>query len=777
MSESSIPGYPRIGRNRELKKAIESYWSGKLDADGLEREAMELRREHWTSQERSGVRRIPVGDFSYYDPMLDLALLFGYIPARFERLASSGSAGRLDLYFAMARGAQDIPAMEMTKWFDTNYHYIVPEISGDPAPELETPRGLLAQFREARAILGSKAKPVLIGPYTFLRLARITDGRSLEHHLEKLAPAYGQVLSRLSSEGAEWIQIDEPALVFSGPLPGEAALVRAYEEMAGMLRASSPGAKLLLQTYFGPIWERRALLERLPVDGIGIDLVRGSENWRFLEETGTLRRSASPDSVPLSDRTWVAGVLDGRNVWRADLEGLARRLSRRSEEFGPRLWIGTSCSLQYLPYSTAADPGLDPEVRTWLAFAEDRLEELETLRRALSEGIAIHEAELERISSVLLQKANSARTTNPEVRRRLERVRDEDFKRAEPFADRYSRQREAFALPPLPTTTIGSFPQTPEVRQARSRLKSGKLDPEAYGEFIREGIEKVIRLQEEIGLDVLVHGEFERSDMVDYFGERLEGMCVTENGWVQSYGTRCVRPPIIFGDVSRRGAMTVRESRLAQLLTRKPVKGMLTGPVTILNWSFPREDLPRAQVAFQLALALRDETLDLEEAGIRMIQIDEPAFREGLPLRSEAREEYLNWAVRAFRLASSGVRAETQIHTHMCYSEFNEIISWIAAMDADVISIENSRSSGELLQAFREFRYSNGIGPGVYDIHSPRVPSVDEMQALIRRSLEVLPPELLWVNPDCGLKTRKYEEAVPSLKAMVDAARRIREQL
>jgi 5-methyltetrahydropteroyltriglutamate--homocysteine methyltransferase len=779
MSESSVPGYPRIGRSRELKKLIESFWAGKIPAEELERGAQELRRVHWEHQLRAGVSRIPVGDSSFYDPMLDLSVLLGWIPERFETAVRSerglSPSDRFGRYFAMARGAQGIPAMEMTKWFDTNYHYIVPEISGPPRLAEEDSDTLLALLREAQPMVGQRAKPVLVGPYTFLRLARIADGRPFEHHLEQLGTVYGELLARLAGAGAEWIQLDEPALVYSGPIRAEAVLVRAYKTLMDGLRSGPRPARVLLQTYFGSVWDRRSLLETLPVDGIGIDLVRGPENWRFLEDP--------PPAAPaqgvrlLSERTWVAGVLDGRNVWRADLDALMGRLARCGRAFGPRLWIGTSCSLQFLPYTVAAETALDPEVRPWFAFAEERLQELEILRRGLTEGPQVVRAELDEASRILGQRAKSARTTNPEVRARVSSIGEDAFRRSTGFSERYAAQMRAFNLPLLPSTTIGSFPQTPEVRQARSRFKTGKLTSEAYQEYVRGEIEKVIRLQEEIGLDVLVHGEFERSDMVDYFGEQLHGMAVTEHGWVQSYGTRCVRPPIIYGDVARRGPMTVRESRLAQLLTRKPIKGMLTGPVTILNWSFPREDLSRSDVAFQIALALRDETCDLERAGIRMIQIDEPAFREGLPLREEAREAYLNWAVRSFRLASSGVGLETQIHTHMCYSEFNEIISWIAAMDADVISIENSRSSGDLLQAFRDFSYSNGIGPGVYDIHSPRVPTVEEAEALIRRSMEVLSPKLLWVNPDCGLKTRAYEEAVPSLKNMVAAARRVRSSL
>ncbi len=752
---STVPGYPRIGRQRDLKKAVESYWQGKLTAVQLEDRARELRAEHFRRMLDSGVRLIPAGDFSFYDGVLDLAVLLGWVPERYRQ------ADPLGTYFGMARGTQSVPALEMTKWFDTNYHYIVPELTGPAAPVSEAEDRLLALYREARGIVGERAKPVLIGPYTLLRLARAPEGPEFAARLDELGDAYAELVGRLVRAGADWVQIDEPALVLSGEVRAADAFVRAYEAIA------RTGGRILLQTYFGPVREHRALIQRLPVAGIGVDLCRGTDNWAFLDEAA---------AGAWGERTLAAGVLDGRSVWRADLAGILDRLEGPARALGERLWIGTSCSLQFLPYSVDAEPKLDPQIKRWLSFAEERLGELETLRRGLDGGRDAVRKELDESSAVRRERADSQRTTNPEVRARLADLNDGAFRRA-PFGERRSAQEAAFRLPLLPTTTIGSFPQTSEVRQSRSRYKSGAMSEEAYHEYVRGEIEKVIELQEEIGLDVLVHGEFERSDMVDYFGEQLDGMAVTENGWVQSYGTRCVRPPIIYGDIVRPVAMTVRESRLAQLMTRRPVKGMLTGPVTILNWSFPRDDIARSETAFQLALALRDETRDLEEAGIGMIQIDEPAFREGLPLRAEQRDAYLDWAVRAFRLASSGVRPETQIHTHMCYSDFNEILQWIAAMDADVLSIENSRSSGDLLRAFREFRYGNWIGPGVYDIHSPRIPTEEEMEALLRRTLEVLPAALVWVNPDCGLKTRGYAEVVPALRNMVEAAKRMRSEL
>ena len=751
MTQVTLPGYPRIGQDRELKRATERYWKeASLEGELLET-ARELRARHWSRQSDLGVDHPPVGDFSLYDTMLDAAVLFGCIPARY---ASLGRWDSLAVYFAMARGTQDLPALEMTKWFDTNYHYIVPEVDGrfDLHPDL-----LLAQIREARS-LGLQPKPVVPGPFTFLRLARLSAGMDLSGALARIAPVYRDLLALVAREGVSWVALDEPALVLEGGVPGE-AIRRAYEVLAG----GRGGTRILVQTYFEDLEENRSLALDLPVDGIGLDLVRAPSQWGILLQRDLLPR----------DWVCVAGVVDGRNVWASDLNALLGRLSEAHAVLGDRLWLGPSCSLLHLPYSVAAEPDLDPEVRGWICFAEERLRELAILKRALVGGRESVAGELEANLRILAGRAASQRSRHPEVRGRLARLDQSSFRRA-PFEERRVAQARSIPLPVLPTTTVGSFPQTQEVRSARNRYRTGKMKRAEYEGFVDQKIREVIVLQEQLGLDVLVHGEFERADMVEYFAEQLDGMLITQHGWVQSYGTRYVRPPLIYGDASRRQPMTVRESRFAQSLTSRPVKGMLTGPVTILNWSFVRSDLPREQVALQIALALRDETVDLEEAGIRIIQIDEPAFREGLPLHHRARGDYLRWAVRAFRLTSSGVRASTQIHTHMCYSDFNEIIGSIAEMDADVISIENSRSAGELLKAFDDFKYPRGIGPGIYDVHSERIVPAEEMVILLERAGRLLPHELLWANPDCGLKTRRNEEAVPTLRNLVDAAHRVR---
>ncbi len=595
------------------------------------------------------------------------------------------------------------------------------------------------------------------GPYTFLRLAHLSGGFTIADALARIAPLYAELLGLLEKEGVAWVALDEPAFVLEETPPREAVLA-AYKTIA----AGRRNLKILVQTYFGDLAENRALALGLPVDGIGIDLVRAPAQWDLVLNAG---------AVP-ADKIVVAGVVNGRNVWTSNLNEILEKLTRARAALGDRLWIGPSCSLLHLPYTITVENGIDDELRSWVCFAEERLAELGILKRALDGGRDSVAIGLETNRNIVTERARSVRTQDPKVRRRLAQV-DDSWATRVGFEKRRAAQT-ALGLPPLPTTTIGSFPQTTEVRSARNRFRSGKITQAEYEAFIDEKIREVIRLQEEIGLDVLAHGEFERADMVDYFAEQLDGMRVTVNGWVQSYGTRCVRPPLIYGDVSRPKPMTVRESRYAQSLTKKPVKGMLTGPVTILNWSFARGDLPRPQIADQIALALRDETVDLEAVGIRVIQIDEPAFREGAPLRRSMRADYLKWAVRAFRLSSSGVKPGTQIHTHMCYSDFNEIIDSIAAMDADVISIENSRSAGELLRAFDDYKYPRGIGPGVYDVHSERVAPVAEMADLLRRSGNLLPHDLLWANPDCGLKTRRDEEAIPSLRNLVEAARLVR---
>jgi 5-methyltetrahydropteroyltriglutamate--homocysteine methyltransferase len=748
-------GYPRIGPDRQLKRKVESYWRGETGRDELLAATRELRLDNWRRQAAAGIELVPSNDFSLYDHVLDHLVMFGAIPERFGWMG--GPVG-VDTYFAMARGTQDAPAMELTKWFNTNYHYISGELS--LGLNLTENRPLTA-WREAKDELGLVTKPVLLGPLTFLKLANNPRGLALERVLEELLPLYARVLAELAAAGAEWVQMDEPWLV-SDPEDADLELLEtAYAELA---RGTSPA--VMLQTYFddlGAAWER---VTALPTAGVGIDLVRGAENLDHLARHGLPERKALG-----------IGLVDGRNVWRTDLDAALATLERIGTHADlDRAHLGPSSSLLHLPVTVELETALDPSIRGWLAYADQRLEEIALLGRAVAEGHEAVAGELEAARRVAEGRRTDRRVGDPEVAARADGLTDDDYRRATPAAERLTRQYRALGLPPLPTTTIGSFPQTAEVRSVRARFRSGAIDRAEYEGFLDQQFRGVIELQEELGLDVLVHGEFERSDMVDYFAQQLDGMAFIE-GWVQSYGTRCVRPPLIYGDVSRPEPMTVDVARRVQAMTGKPLKGMLTGPVTILMWSFPRVDVPPETTATQLALAIRDEVGDLEAAGIRVIQIDEPAFREGLPLQSADREDYLRWATRAFRLASSGVEPETQIHTHMCYSEFNDIMPAIYDLGADVISIESSRSAGELLEAFRDFDYDRGIGPGVYDVHSERVPSVDEMAAQLRRSASVLHPDRLWVNPDCGLKTRGYEEVRPSLANMVEAARQVRAEL
>ena len=757
MARSSTLGYPRIGKHRELKRAVEAYWAGKIDEAALQQAGREIRQAAWAVQQAAGIDLIPCNDFSFYDQVLDAICLVGLIP---ERFGPAGSTVSLPAYFAMARGAPGVPALELTKWFDTNYHYLVPEFDA-PVAGIASSKPF-EEFAEATAQLGRPAKPVLLGPVSLLLLGK-HHTRPLAEHLRGLLPAYVEALRRLGQTGAEWVQIDEPVLV-ADRTEDELALLRAaYEELARV----DQRPRIMLQTYYGSLdelsWSR---VMALPVDGVGLDFVRTPVNRELLNRHG----------FP-ANKVLGAGVVNGRNVWRANLVEALELLEEIAEHVEvDRIWVQPSCSLLHLPHDARLETHLPPEIAALLAFAEQRLEEVVTLTRGLNEGRSAIIDELERNAEIFRVALDSTRIHHRPTQERLAALTEDDFRRSSPYEVRAALQRRRFALPLFPTTTIGSFPQTPEVRSARARWRAGKLGDEEYWGFIREQIAALIRRQEEIGIDVLVHGEFERSDMVEYFAEQLEGFIVTEHGWVQSYGSRAARPPIIFGDVHRPKPMTVEVSRYAQSLTDRPVKGMLTGPVTMLNWSFVREDLSRRDVAYQIALALRDEVRDLEAAGIAMIQIDEPALREGLPLRRQEWDEYLDWAVKAFRLASSGVADETQIHSHMCYSEFNDIIEAIDALDADVISIENSRSQGELLRAFLDRRYPRQIGPGVYDVHSARVPSVEEIESLLLKAAEILDPEQLWVNPDCGLKTRRPEEAWPSLENMVEAARRMRER-
>jgi 5-methyltetrahydropteroyltriglutamate--homocysteine methyltransferase len=759
---SNVSGFPRIGPARELKFATEGFWSGERSADDLAATARDLRSANWKLQRDAGIDLIPSNDFSLYDQMLDTVALVGAVP---ERYGWSGGDIDLDTYFAMARGRQgggvDVTAMEMTKWFDTNYHYIVPELEKGIKFTLSS-RKPFDDYGEAKA-LGIETKPVLIGPLTFLLLGKCVGGDFDRLELiEPLAEVYATVLEELGKLGADWVQIDEPVLVMDRT-PAE---LKALEAAYARLGEAKGAPKILLNTYFDHVGEALPVLTGLPVAGIGLDLLRGEPNLDLIRDQGW------PE-----DKTLFAGVVSGRNVWINDLErslGILRGLQGLA---GKEIVVSSSCSLLHCPIDKRNEPSLDDEVLSWMSFAIQKLDELNALTTALNDGDDAISTELDANRKALEDRRTSKRTQNPDVRQRLAKVTDADARRQSRFADRRDAQRQKLGLPLFPTTTIGSFPQTTEIRQARMRLRKGDLNDDQYMDLMRGEIERVIRLQEEIGLDVLVHGEPERNDMVQYFAEQMDGYVFTENAWVQSYGSRYVRPPILFGDVSRPQAMTVDWAKYSQSLTDKPVKGMLTGPVTMLMWSFVRDDQPRSETCKQLALAIRDEVSDLETAGVEIIQVDEPAIREGLPLRAEDRDDYLDWAVYTFRLGTSAVRDETQIQTHMCYSEFGDIMRQIQEMDADVLLIEAARSKMELLEDWKRTGYENEIGPGLYDIHSPRVPSTDEMADLLRRAAEVLDPDQLWVDPDCGLKTRRYEEVEPSLRNMVAAAKQLREEL
>ncbi|QIK37424.1 5-methyltetrahydropteroyltriglutamate--homocysteine S-methyltransferase [Caldichromatium japonicum] len=760
MTIAHILGFPRIGAQRELKWALESYWRGKSEREGLLETARALRERHWRLQQAAGLDQVPVGDFSLYDQVLDHSALFGTVPPRFAH--PQGAEVDLDTYFRMARGraptGKPAAACELTKWFDTNYHYLVPEFHRDQSFALSS-QTLFAQVEEAKA-LGLNPRPVLIGPLTYLWLGK-TKGKPFDRLelLDDLLAVYAEVLKRLRAQGVEWVQMDEPILVLDLPNDWRRAFELAYPQLAG------DRPRLLLTTYFGELADNLQLACHLPVEGLHIDAVRAPQQLeRVADWLG-------------GHKVLSAGIIDGRNLWRTDLESLLDRLEPLYDRLGKRLWLGSSCSLLHVPVDLAPESDLDPELRSWLAFAVQKLSELNILKRALTEGRSAVAEALGSSRTTVATRRNSARTRRAEIRAAMSAVTESMSRRQSPYSQRAALQQAALGLPLLPTTTIGSFPQTPEIRAARHALKTGALSSEAYQGQMRAKIKEVVERQEALGLDVLVHGEPERSDMVEYFAELLEGFAVTRNGWVQSYGSRCVKPPILFGDVARRGSMTVDWITYAQSLTQRPMKGMLTGPVTMLQWSFVRDDQPRSATCLQLALALRDEVLELERAGIRVIQIDEPAFREGLPLRRADWDGYLDWAVRCFRIASSGVEDQTQIHTHMCYSEFNDILPAIAALDADVITIETARSNMELLDGFAEFNYPNAIGPGVYDIHSPNVPEVEQMVELLKKAAERIPPERLWVNPDCGLKTRQWPEVEPALRNLVTAAQRLRAAL
>ncbi|TAK92394.1 MAG: 5-methyltetrahydropteroyltriglutamate--homocysteine S-methyltransferase [Burkholderiaceae bacterium] len=748
--KTHILGLPRIGPNRELKFALESFWKGELDEAGLQQVGAQLRRHNWQRQIDAGLDFITVGDFAWYDHVLQTLARLGGLPARF---ANEGSG--LQQLFACARGTKNQFAMEMTKWFDTNYHYLVPEYAPD-SDFSDCADDLLAEIREAQQ-LGRAVKPVLVGPLTLLYLGKEKQG--LENRLSllpRLLTAYSAVLQRLQAAGVEWVQIDEPVLTLELAPEWRAAFTGAYAQLA----AHAP--KILLVTYFDAV-EDIAACAQWPVAGWHIDLVRAPSQL-----------AAWLTALP-QDHVLSCGVVDGRNVWRCDADRALEKLRPAQAALGERLWIASSCSLLHAPVDLAAEKKLNLELRNWLAFGQQKIEEVALLKQALLDPASVADR-LQQARDSHAQRQASGLRTNAIVQQRLRNVRKEDAARASSYAVRIEKQRVELALPLFPTTTIGSFPQTGAIRAARAAYKRGQLGHLDYLQTMRAEIKLAIEKQEAYGLDLLVHGEAERNDMVEYFGELLWGYAFTENGWVQSYGSRCVKPPIIYGDVYRPEAMTVSWTQYAQSLTAKPVKGMLTGPITMLQWAFVRDDQPRADTALQIALAIRDEVCDLEAAGIRVIQIDEPAIREGLPLKRSDWTHYLQWAVRAFQISAAGVSDATQIHTHMCYAEFNDILDSIAAMDADVITIETSRSDMELLRGFQQFEYPNDIGPGVYDIHSPRVPQVREMERLLEKAAQVIPAERLWVNPDCGLKTRGWEEVDAGLVNMVAAAKNLRQR-
>lgn len=757
MTKSSILGYPRIGDNREWKKALEAFWAGKTEESEFQSRMQDIRLNHLRKLQEKGIELIPVNDFSYYDHVLDTAAMFGIVPKRFPY---DGGPVPLSVYYGIARGTTDAAASEMTKWFNTNYHYIVPELDGaEPAVTENKP---LAAYREAKERLGIEGKPVILGPLTFLKLSKGYDESETDAWLERLVPLYAHILRELALEGAEWVQIDEPILV-TGLSDAD---IRRLHSIYGTFAAEVPTLNIMLQTYFEAV-ESYSDIVSLPVKGIGLDFVHGyAGNIRSIQASGFPQ-----------DKVLGAGVVDGRGIWKASLREKAALLEKL-QSFVPadRIIVQSSCSLLHVPVTVSSETKLLPELKGALAFADEKLHELVLLTKAVSSGTDAIGKELDECDLAIRALERSKERNRNDVQQAVAAISKQDAKRSLPFAERHAVQQKKWRLPVLPTTTIGSFPQSVEVRKARQLWRKGEWSGEQYAGFIREQIDTWIGLQEEIGLDVLVHGEFERTDMVEFFGEKLAGFAFTQYGWVQSYGSRCVKPPIIFGDVAFEKPMTVEETQYAQSKTSRPVKGMLTGPITIMNWSFVREDISREQIAYQLAYALRQEVEALEKAGIGMIQVDEPAVREGLPLKEKDQAEYLAWAVKAFRLTTCTVQDTTQIHTHMCYCEFHDMIDSISAMDADVISIETSRSHGELIHSFEENTYGLGIGLGVYDIHSPRVPGVEEMTGMIDRALRVLDPKLFWINPDCGLKTRGMEETVASLRNMVEATKIAREK-
>ncbi|PIT13213.1 5-methyltetrahydropteroyltriglutamate--homocysteine S-methyltransferase [Snodgrassella alvi] len=755
MNTFHLSGYPRVGAKRELKFAVEAFWKGNKSEAELRQTAADIRQKNWATQIAAGADLLPVGDFSYYDHVLDTLCALGAIPARFGFDAAKLT---LSQYFELARGNATQVAMEMTKWFDTNYHYIVPEWHQDTSFKANA-ANLIAQIEEAKAT-GHDIKPTLVGPLTLLWLGKEKDaGHNRLQLLPRLLPEYQKLLRELANAGVDWIQIDEPILAVDIAPEWLDAFAPTYQELA------ITGTRIIIGTYFGSVAEHLNLLKSLPVNGVHIDCVRAPEQ---LAEFA----NAWPENKVLS-----VGLIDGRNVWRANLREVIDLLAPVATQLGNNLWIAPSCSLLHSPQDLSVEEKLNPEIRNWLAFAAQKLRELGIIKQALAHGKDTVQEALAASDAAAAGRKTSKLIHNDKVAERVASLRAHADQRHSPFAQRIEKQQAWMNLPLLPTTTIGSFPQTQEIRQARAAFKKGELSAADYEAAMKKDIAYCVKQQEQLDIDVLVHGEAERNDMVEYFGEQLDGYCFTQYGWVQSYGSRCVKPPIIFGDVARPKAMTVAWSAYAQSLTKRPMKGMLTGPVTMMKWSFVRNDVPLSLVCKQIALALNDEVLDLEKAGIRVIQIDEPAIREALPLKRAQWDEYLAWACESFRLTSTDADDSTQIHTHMCYSEFNDILPAIASMDADVITIETSRSDMELLDAFVKFSYPNDIGPGVYDIHSPRVPTEAEVEHLLRKALKVIDQRRLWVNPDCGLKTRGWPETTAALEVMVKVTKKLRAEL
>jgi len=743
-------GYPRIGPKRELKKALEKFWKGEIKEAELQKTSRDLRAQNWKTQKENGIDLITSNDFSFYDQVLDMACLLGAIPDRYKW---DGQNVNLETYFAMARGSQtsklDVSALEMTKWFDTNYHYLVPELKKDQTFKISSTKPF-DEFNEAKE-QGYKTKPVLIGPLTFLLLSKTEDGSKTISLLDKILPVYKEIIKKLSGIGAEWIQIDEPYLVKDL----DTEVVSKIKTTLDELKLAAGNSKLLVTTYFESL-DIKAFEEinKSSIDAIHFDLIRGVKNINHLDK--------------VTNKTISLGVVDGRNIWKSNLEEKIDLVKKYYKD----VFISSSCPLLHTPYDLDLETKVPKEIKSWLAFSKQKLDELNTIKDYINNNGS--EDKVKRNKEDILSRKQSSLIHDEVVKNRVKNITSESAKRSSPFEQRTKVQRNLFKLPDYPTTTIGSFPQTLDVRQARAKFKKGELEQGAYENFLKEKTIDAIKKQEELDIDVIVHGEFERNDMVEYFGEQLKGFTFTSSGFVQSYGSRCVKPPIIFGNVSRPEPMTVEWSAFAQSKTKKIVKGMLSGPITILQWSFVRDDQPRQTTAEEIAFAIRDEVQDLEKAGIKMIQIDEPALREGLPLKRNDWDQYLKWSVNAFKISSSGVKDETQIHTHMCYAEFEDIIDSIAALDADVISIETSRSRMELLKTFEKFKYPNEIGPGVYDIHSPRVPSKEEIKELLVKASKLIDTKKIWVNPDCGLKTRGWTETISALKTMVDAAKEMR---